>query len=276
MAIPVVLTIGALDPLGADGVAADLRACAALRVHGAAVIAALGIEPLPVAVLEDQLCAVLDEFDVAAIKTGALGSREAVEAVAAVLTGRALPLVIDPALAGRDGPPDGPPAAEPETIEAYRTCLLPLATVATSNMAEAALLTGTAPGGTLGEMLRQGEALTALGCAQAVVSGGHGRAAFSTDILAAQGAAPVEMRGERFDREGLRGLSATFSAAIAANIARGDAPIPAIQYAKLFVTAAIANAESYAPARGPRPVNAFHRMWLAAPASFAFPAAPED
>ncbi len=60
----------------------------------------------------------------------------------------------------------------------------------------------------------------------------------------------------------MEGLSATFAAAIAANIARGDAAVQAVQYAKLFVTAAIANAGGYAIGRGPRPPNAFHRLWM--------------
>ena len=259
MTIPVVLTIGALDPLGVDGIAADLRAFAALRAHGAAVATAVAGEPLPAEVVERQLSLVLSEVEAAAVKTGLLGSRATVEAVAAALTGRGLPVIVDPSLVGREGgtPPDA------GAVDAYRTCLLPLATVATPNLAEAALLTGTAPAGTLGEMLRQGEALVGLGCAHAVVSGGHGRAATSTDILVSHDAAPMQMNGERLDREGLGGLSATFAAAIAANIARGDAAIAAIEYAKLFVTAAIADAGGYAAGGSRRPVNAFHRMWLA-------------
>ena len=71
------------------------------------------------------------------------------------------------------------------------------------------------------------------------------------------------MGAERLDRAGLHGLSATFAAAIAANIARGDPAIQAVQYAKLFVTGAIAHADGYATGRGPRAVNAFHRMWMA-------------
>jgi hydroxymethylpyrimidine/phosphomethylpyrimidine kinase len=261
--IPVVLTIGALDPLGVDGIAADLRGFAALRAHGAAVATAVAGEALPIEVVERQLALVLTGTELAAVKTGLLGSRATVEAVAAALTGRGVPVIVDPSLAGREGgePPDA------EAVEAYRTCLLPLATVATPNLAEAALLTGMAPAGTLGQMLRQGEALVGLGCAHAVVSGGHGHAATSTDILVSHDAAPMQMNGERLDREGLGGLSTTFAAAIAANIARGDPAVPAIEYAKLFVTAAIADAGTYAPARGPRPVNAFHRMWLVPAAS---------
>lgn len=263
--IPVVLTIGALDPLGADGIAADLRAFAALRVHGASVAASVAgpeEEAMSPALVERQIRRAFAELDIRAVKTGALGPAAVVEAVAATLAeccaaGRDVPIVADPSLAARDGAP-----AEAAAVEAWRARLLPVATVATANLAEAALLTGTARAGTLGEMLRQGEALVALGAAHAVVSGGHGRAASSTDILVSRDARPVEMRAERLDREGLHGLSATFAAAIAANIARGDAVILAVQYAKLFVTGAIGDAERYAAGRGPRAANAFHRMWI--------------
>jgi hydroxymethylpyrimidine/phosphomethylpyrimidine kinase len=256
-----VLTIGCLDPLGVGGVAADLRALAALRVHGAAALAAVGGEPLPVARIEAQLRQAFDALHVAAVKTGALGTPAVVEAVAAALTARALPLVVDPALAGRDGAP----AAGPETVEAYRTCLLPLATVATPNMAEAALLAGSARAATLGQMRAQGEAIAALGPAHVVVSGGHGRAESATDILVSRDGGAVEMRAARLDSGGLAGLSATFAAAIAAHVARGEATLPAIQYAKLFVTGAIGAAGAYDTGPGPRAVNAFHRLWMAPP-----------
>jgi hydroxymethylpyrimidine/phosphomethylpyrimidine kinase len=264
--IPVVLTIGVLDPLGVCGMAADLRAFAAHRVHGACVptaIAGPDGECLPPALVERQIRRALAELDIRAVKTGVPGPAALVETVAATLAGcRAEsggpPVVVDPCLAGVDGAPAGE-----EDAEACRTRLLPLATVATPNMAEAALLTGTARAGTLGEMLRQGEAIVGFGCAYAVVSGGHGRAAGASDILVARDMGAVEMRAERLHRAGLHGLSGTFAAAIAANIARGEPPIPAVQYAKLFVTGAIANAEGYSTGRGPRAVNAFHRMWMA-------------
>jgi hydroxymethylpyrimidine/phosphomethylpyrimidine kinase len=263
--IPVVLTIGELDPLGAGGIAADLRAFAALRVHGACVptsVAGPEGEALPPALVERQIRRAFAELDIGAVKTGVAGPAALIEAVAATLADCcAVPVVVDPCLAGRDGPSAAREAAD--AAEACRARLLPLAAVVTANMAEAALLTGTARAGTLGEMLRQGEALVGLGCAHAVVSGGHGRAESATDILVVRDAAPVEMRAERLDREGLAGLSATFAAAIAANIARGDPAAPAVQYAKLFVTAAIANARGYATGRGPGAPNAFHRMWMA-------------
>lgn len=263
--IPVVLTIGEFDALGADGIAADLRAFAALRVHGASVptsIAGSEGEPLPPASVARQIRRAFAEFDIRAVKAGVPGPAALVETVAAALAECCadhpdVAIVVDPCLAALDGAPAGD-----DLVEACRSHLLPLATVATPNMAEAALLTGTAGAGTLGDMLRQGEALVGLGCAHAVVSGGHGQAESATDILVGFGAAPVQMRAERLDRAGLQGLSATFAAAIAAGIARGDAAIPAVQYAKLFVTGAIANADGYATGRRPRALNAFHRMWM--------------
>lgn len=265
MGIPVVLAIGGVDPSGTDGIAADLRTCAALGVHCAAAATLIavdnigwaGAEPLAAATVEAQIRAVLADLDVAAVKVGALGNAETVEAVAGVLKGCRIPVVADPCFAR----PGDAAVADEATVAAWRGSLLPLATAVTPNLAEAALLTGTERAATLGEMVRQGEAILDLGCPHAVVSGGHGRAASSTDILVSRIRAPLEMRGERFGRAGLRGLSATLATAIAAHLAHGLAVYNAIHVAKLFVSSAIGAAGQNGIGRGPQPVPQMHRMW---------------
>lgn len=261
--IPVVLAIGALDPSGLDGLLADMRTCAALGVHGAVaatlirVNRAAAAERIPTEVVTRQVRSVLDAGTVAAIKLGLLDSDEMTRAVAEVLDGCSAPIVADPCMAGREGVP----LTGSDAIDAWRATILPIATVVTPNMAEAALLTGTGRATTLGDMLRQGQALVGFGCRHAVVSGGHGRSAASTDILVSRGRPPMEMRAERMERGDLRGLSATLASAVAAHIAHGFEPFDAIHRAKLFVSAAIDAADGYEPSPGPRPVHQMHRMW---------------
>lgn len=280
---PVVLTIGALDPLGVDGIAADLRSLAALGVHGAIGVTMLAhpAEPATAAGLIRQIRAVREKLPIAAIKLGALGSAEHAYALVEALEGLEAPLVADPSITGlshADAPsaatdPDSAPtgqssansniaeAEDTELVTAWRDAVLPITTLVTANLAEAALLTGRQAATTRTEMLAQAEALIALGSAHAVVSGGHGSAATSTDIIAAANGAPMEMRAERLERGPMRGLSATLAAAAAAYIAHGNAPLQAAQMAKLFVSNAIAMAEHPGGSAAIRAPHQLARLW---------------
>ena len=88
---PIALTIAGSDSGGGAGVQADLKTFAALGVHGASAVTALtaqntrgvrAIHVAPPAIVRAQIDAVLEDFDVRAIKIGMLGSVEVVEAVA--------------------------------------------------------------------------------------------------------------------------------------------------------------------------------------------------
>jgi hydroxymethylpyrimidine/phosphomethylpyrimidine kinase len=98
---PIALTIAGSDSGGGAGIQADLRTFAALGVYGASAITALtaqntlgvrAIHLAPPDVVAAQIEAVLDDFSVAAIKIGMLGSVEIVEAVAEALGGLPSPL----------------------------------------------------------------------------------------------------------------------------------------------------------------------------------------
>lgn len=136
MTPPVVLTIAGSDSGGAAGIAADLTTFAALGVHGACVVTAVtaqdtlgvrAIHRVPLAVVEAQLVAVLDDLDPQVVKTGMLGSPEVVALVARRCADRTL--VVDPVLVATSGAVLGDEAV----VDAYREHLLPVATVVTPN-----------------------------------------------------------------------------------------------------------------------------------------------
>ena len=92
--LAVALTIAGSDSGGGAGIQADLKTFAALGVHGASVVTALtaqntrGVRAIhypPPAIVAAQIEAVLEDFVVAAIKIGMLGSPEIVGAVAEAL-----------------------------------------------------------------------------------------------------------------------------------------------------------------------------------------------
>src|SRR3990172_7914363 len=91
MPLPVALTIAGSDPSGGAGLQADLKTFHQFGVYGTTVISLLtvqntlrvsAVKPLPVSMVLAQLNAVLEDLPPQAAKTGALGSREIVEAIA--------------------------------------------------------------------------------------------------------------------------------------------------------------------------------------------------
>ena len=89
--LPIALTIAGSDSGGGAGIQADLKTFAALGVYGASVVTALtaqntlGVRAIhypPPAIVAAQIEAVLEDFAVAAIKIGMLGSAEIVAVVA--------------------------------------------------------------------------------------------------------------------------------------------------------------------------------------------------
>ncbi len=91
---PIALTIAGSDSGAGAGVQADLKTFAALGVYGASAVTALtaqntkGVRAIhypPPEIVAAQIEAVLEDFAVAAIKIGMLGSAEIARAVAEAL-----------------------------------------------------------------------------------------------------------------------------------------------------------------------------------------------
>src|SRR6187397_3172246 len=105
MSVPRVLTIAGSDSGGGAGIQADLKAFAAAGAHGMSAIVALtaqntvgvsAVHEVPADIVTAQIDAVFDDLGVDAAKTGMLFSQAVVEAVAAALAHRRVPLVVDP------------------------------------------------------------------------------------------------------------------------------------------------------------------------------------
>lgn len=271
MAIPSALTIGASDSCGADGIQADLRTFAALRVHGASAITLVtaqntemvtAVEFMSPTMIDAQIRAIFDDMTITAVKIGALGNTETIETVANTLADvlpedTTIPIAADPVLTNHAGDL----LVEQETVAAWKQHILPKAAVITPNLAEAAALTGHAHPQTLGDLIELGEALVEAGVPSAIVSGGQGKAENSIDILVSNDRPPVQLRSVRMERENTRGMSGTFAAAIAGHIAHDMAVYDAIQYSKVYLSGAIDTADTFKIGKSSGPIHQLHRLW---------------
>ena len=253
--IPVALSIAGSDPSGGACIQADLKTFNQFGVYGEAVVTLLTVqntlrvdrvECLPASLVVEQIRAVLEDVPPAAAKTGALGNREIIEAVAEVASGFAFPLVVDPVMISKHG---APLVAE-EARAALRSALLPHAALVTPNLAEAAVLTGLAITD-LEDMRSAAERICELGARAALVKGGHLQDR-ATDILCWAGGWR-EFTSPRIDTRHTHGTGCTYSAVIAAELAKGTPLEEAVSRAKRFITEAIRTSPGLG--RGFGPVN---------------------
>ncbi len=239
---PIVLSIAGSDSSGGAGIQADLKTIEACGGWGATAIVAvtaqntLGVTRqvvLDPGIVRAQVEAVLDDLAVAAIKTGMLGGRDVVIAVAAGLDGARVPIVCDPVARASSGAP----LLDDAGIAALRERILPLATVVTPNAAEAEALTGL-PVRTVEEAQLAGQRLVGLGARAALVTGGHLEGGRAVDVLVEAGGTTT-FDGERIVSAASHGTGCTLSAAIATHLAHGRTLTDAIARAKRLVTDAL-------------------------------------
>jgi len=263
--IPNILSIAGSDPSGGAGIQADLKAISANGGYGMAAITALTaqntqgvravtlIEPEIVAT---QIAAIRDDIRIDAVKIGMLGSAAIIEAVAEALSGLTAPVVLDPVMVAKGG--DRLLAAE--AVAALRDRLLPLASVITPNLPEAADLLGADMATDRPGMAMQAKALLALGPSAALLKGGHLKGDDSPDLLLTL-EGPHWVEGTRHVTRNTHGTGCTLSSALATQLGHG-LPLPeAVARAKSYIAEAIARSGDLSVGSGHGPVHHFHAFF---------------
>lgn len=233
---PVALTIAGSDAGGGAGVQADLKAMTAHGVFGTAVVTATtaqntrGVEDVhavPADHVASQYEAVVEDFDVGAVKTGMLATAPIVETAADLLAGLSAPVVVDPVMVAATGDRLLSPAAE----DAYEG-LIEGATLVTPNADEAAVLVGE-PVETPADAEAAGRELVARGAEAALIKGGHldegGETVVDTLVIGdgsedggGDGPTVVRFENSRVATDATHGSGCALSSAIAARLARGE------------------------------------------------------
>jgi hydroxymethylpyrimidine/phosphomethylpyrimidine kinase len=145
---------------------------------------------------------------------------------------------------------------EESAVEIMRRLLLPLAQVITPNWPEASVLSQL-PVRTEAEALQAGRAIGSLGVPFVVVKGGHSEGQ-PVDLVVHRDEV-TRLTAARVETRHTHGTGCTFSAAIAAFLARGFEPLLALSRAKEYVTAAITAAPGLGAGRGP--LQHFPKGW---------------
>jgi hydroxymethylpyrimidine/phosphomethylpyrimidine kinase len=244
VAPPRVLTIAGSDSGGGAGIQADLKTMLAFGVHGMSAVTAItaqnsmgvsGIWELAPEAVRDQIAAVVGDIGVDAVKTGMLAGSAIIDVVVAALAGVQVPLVVDPVAVSKHGNP----LLADEAVDALRTRLLPLATVATPNLNEVRLLSGVEVRDVAG-MRGAAEAMLAFGSRWVLIKGGHLDTGSEAVDLLTDGTIWQELRGPRSDNRHTHGTGCTLASAIASGLALGlDVPAATVA-AKDYISGAVA------------------------------------
>jgi hydroxymethylpyrimidine/phosphomethylpyrimidine kinase len=256
------LTIAGSDSGAGAGVQADLKTFAALGVYGTSVITAITAQntvkvtqifELSADLVGAQIDAVMGDIGAQTLKTGMLANAAIIERVAAKIQQYDLKnLVLDPVMVAKSGDL----LLKKDAIQALCTHLIPLAQVVTPNLPEAQELTGmklTRPK----EIEEAARRIIAMGAKSVVIKGGH-RKGPAIDLFF-DGNKIRMLRSPRISTRHTHGTGCTFSAAIAAYLAKGKKIEDAVSMAKKYITQAIRR--GFAVGSGHSPVHHFHRFW---------------
>ncbi len=250
-----VLTIAGSDSGGGAGIQADLKAMSANGTYAMSVITSItaqntkgitAIHDLPASIVEAQLNAIFEDFDVAAVKTGMLSSASLTSLVSRKLRHARVPhVVVDPVMVSKSGQD----LLQSDAMDAVKQELIPTASVITPNIHEAERLTGLTIR-SLAEARRAAKLLHQLGCRHVLIKGGHLLDRPATDLLY-DGRFFTMYRGEWIDTPHTHGTGCTFAAALAAHLALGKSLPDAVETAKQYITSAIRHGLAIGHGRGP-------------------------
>lgn len=251
----IVMTVAGSDSGGGAGIQADLKTFQEIGVFGTTAITALtaqntwgveGIFPVEKDFVEQQMLTVFQDMPVRALKTGMLFSSEIIETVAQVLAEKNMFVVIDPVMIAKGGAA----LLQRSAIDAMKKHLLPIATVITPNIPEAAELSGITIVSEA-DVEKAAQILLQSGVKCVVMKGGHLEGDKATDSVYFADGTSFLMESRRIQTNQTHGTGCTFSAALTAFLGKGFEIKEAIIEAKKFVQLAISHPLHIGGGHGP-------------------------
>lgn len=236
----ILLSIGGSDSSGGAGIQADIKTAEHFGVFSTTAITALtaqnttgvqDIAEMDKDFVYNQIQSILDDFDVDAIKVGALFTTPIIEVVKEVLSKVTIPVVLDPIFISKSGST----LLKDRAIESIPT-LFPYVTLITPNIYEAKVL--------FGEKLN-------IDAPCPVLVKNIKKSPKSIDRLFYANNTTVDFSSDFIDSKSVHGTGCSFSTALAANLALGKDLEEAIKASKDFISKAISQAPNIGKGSGP-------------------------
>lgn len=258
---PITLSIAGSDSGGGAGIQADVKTISALGSFAITVITALtaqntlGVQDVlavPMDFVRKQLDSVFDDFDICSVKIGMVHNAELVRVIAEVLKDKNLPIIFDPVMVSSSGHR----LIDEDTIDAIRTHLLPIATLITPNLDEAAVLSNRKIE-TVEDMYAAGPLIQKSGVQNILLKGGHLQSEVLTNLLFL-GNEVIPYKSNRIESMNMHGTGCTLSSAIATFVGQGFGLKNAVEQGQLYIQKAIVSAINLKVGKGYGPLNHFY------------------
>lgn len=259
---PVCLTIAGLDPSGGAGILADVRTFSAFGCFPAAAVTSItfqnttgvfGAEHQRARAVRGQVEPIIEDYDIAAVKTGMLPTREVIEETARLI-GRMTDayFVVDPVVRSTSGYD----LIDEDALIALIDVLFPLSDIVTPNIPEAERISRMQIRDR-DDIHAAAAAMRSMGAGNVLIKGGHflhdsNEPKKAVDFLFI-GSSVQEIESDFIETSATHGTGCTLGAAITANLALGNDLTASVRIAKDFVTNAIRTAPMLG--RGHSPIN---------------------
>lgn len=267
------LTIAGSDSGGGAGIQADLKTFQELKVFGMSALTAVtaqntqgvqGVFPMEPEAVAKQIQSVGEDIGVDALKTGMLFNAEIIEAVSEKIKQfRWDKVVVDPVMIAKGGAS----LLQQEAVSAMKEHLLPVCLVVTPNIPEAEVLTGMSIR-SMDDKKEAARRIHEMGAKYVIIKGGHDENTNESVDLLFESTGFELFSSPRMNTRNTHGTGCTFSAAIAAQLAKGVSVYEAVSVAKEFIQAAIGEPLSIGKGHGPTNHWAYNQKrteegWLA-------------
>ncbi|MBN3860043.1 bifunctional hydroxymethylpyrimidine kinase/phosphomethylpyrimidine kinase [Neisseriaceae bacterium PsAf] len=256
-----VLTIAGSDSGGGAGIQADLKTFQELKVFGTCVITAItaqntqtvySIQAVDINIITDQLRAVLEDFDITALKIGMLYSQEIIQAISPMLKTINKPLIVDPVMISKSNAI----LLSTNATQAFKQNILPITYLITPNIPEAEVLSNMKITSEQ-DIQNVAHQLLQQGAKNVLIKGGHlDDSQFAQDYLYTDDKV-FRLSTPRINTPNTHGTGCTYSAAITAFLANGYSLLGAVIEAKKFIQMAIENPLHLGHGHGHGPINHF-------------------
>ena len=236
--LPSVMCVAELDPTGGGGIAADIETLSSLACHCTPIMTAITIQDtqdvkdsavVDSLLLIEQMRAVLEDIDVAAVKLHQLASTSHIEGIHTVLTDYPKrPVVVDPALWAFP--------VEPDFCDALCALLLPQTNLLVVTETEAFELADGAD-----SVTACAHEILEMGCESVLISSPPGIAGGYTSRLFDHAGLKQSFKWQQLPHN-FAGAGSTFAAAITGYLAHGLGMRSAIRQAQEYTWRALASA----------------------------------
>jgi hydroxymethylpyrimidine/phosphomethylpyrimidine kinase len=263
------LTVAGLDPSGGAGIIADTKTFSAFGCFAAAAVTSItfqntlgvfGAVNQTAETVRRQIEPIIEDFEIDALKTGMLPTREIIEEVARIVRKNDLKnFVVDPVVRSTSGFN----LIDDEALSALVERLFPLADIITPNIPEAERITRMKIENAE-DIKKAAKIMQTFGAKNVLIKGGHlfevkseKQKAKSENKIAKDflffGSELRIFEAEFIETTATHGTGCTLSAAIAANLGKGKSLFQAVENSKKFVTEAIRTAPDLG--HGQSPIN---------------------